>query len=129
MSVASLAGAGSAAALPLSAILPGLGVTPPAGTVTTPGASLTTPGASLTTPGAMVDSIVVESLRLPTIVAKLKAAVDARANLNLAVPSVDSPDRLHAPGRLGRRPGARRRRDPGQPRRCPRSPPPRARRP
>lgn len=80
--VVSLAGAGSAAAMPLSEVLPGLGVTPPAGAVTTPGASVTTPGVALG-PAA------IESIRLPEIAAKVKAAVVA--HVRAAFPSVDLP--------------------------------------
>ena len=80
VSVASLAAAGSAAALPIS--LPNLDVTPGSGQVTTPGADLTTPGAALS-------PTVIDSLNL----GRLLVGLDATANAKLAVvvPSVALP--------------------------------------
>ena len=80
VSVASLAAAGSAAALPVS--LPNLSVTPASGSVTTPGANLTTPGLDLT-------PIVLDSIKLPNLLADLDAKL--KAKLAVVVPSLDLP--------------------------------------
>ena len=80
VSVASLAGAGSAAALPIS--LPNLGLTPASGSVTTPGANLTTPGVDLA-------PIVLDSIKLPNLLADLDAKL--KAKLAVVVPSLDLP--------------------------------------
>ena len=80
VSVASLAGAGSAAALPIS--LPNLGLTPGSGSVTTPGANLTTPGLDLA-------PVVLDAIRLPNLLADLDAKL--KAKLAVVVPSLDLP--------------------------------------
>jgi hypothetical protein len=80
VSVASLAGAGSAAALPIS--LPNLGLTPGSGQVTTP-------GADLTTPGAILSPTVIDSLNLGKLLVGLDAT--AKAKLAVVVPSVALP--------------------------------------
>jgi hypothetical protein len=80
VSVASLAGAGTAAASPLS--LPILDLTPAHGAVTTPGAAVTTPGVNL-------GPTVVNAIKLPNVLAKLQADVDAK--LKVLVPSVALP--------------------------------------
>jgi hypothetical protein len=80
VSVASLAGAGTAAAAPLS--LPILDLTPAHGVVTTPGAAVTTPGVDL-------GPTVVNAIKLPNLLAKIQAEVDAK--LKVVVPSVALP--------------------------------------
>ena len=80
VSAASLAAAGSAAASPIS--LPSLDLTPASGAVTTPGAALTTPGLT-------VAPTVIESLKLPALLATVEAEVNAK--LKLVVPSVALP--------------------------------------
>lgn len=97
VSVASLAGAGSAAALPIA--LPSLDLTPASVVVTTPGAVLTIPGTELA-PRA------IESQQLPQVAAQVQATVVARAGAvvpSVALPSVSTArvgsNTVHVPGR------------------------------